>query len=336
MKVFIVTFGCQANEADSEKLAAALEKQGYQLIDNIQDADLVIINSCSVRETAENRVFGLVKNLGKKKIILTGCMVGSALGERRRYTIAQLRQRLPTNVEFKTIADLIGKIKVEPKRSHKTLAYVPIMEGCNHFCSYCVVPYARGKEASRPLKEIIEEVHCLEKQGYREILLLGQNVNSYQPGFAKLLRQLHQIKGLQKISFMTANPWDLSDEIIESLTLPKVDRYLHLPVQSGDDQILKKMNRPYTARQYLDLVHKIRRQIPDIQIGTDIIVGFPGETEAAFKNTVKMCQKIGFVKAYIAKYSPRSGTAAFKLKDKVPPAEKKRRWQALEKLINRK
>lgn len=344
------------NQVESERLAAVMEGKGYKLAKKIEEADLVIINTCSVRESAENRVFGLIRNLTnnspqkkayarfggeakKRKIILTGCMVGSATGDRRRYSLKTLKQRLPGVDEFKTINELIGQTKVSPKRligrpAGKRHAFVPIMSGCNHFCTYCVVPYARGKEISRPFKEIIKEVECLAQQSYQHITLLGQNVNSYQPSFAKLLKRLHEIKGLKKISFLTSNPWDLTDEIIEAMRLPKIDRQLHLPVQSGDNKILKKMNRPYTVLQYIKLVEKIRKKIPEIKISTDIIVGFPGETEKAFENTVKLCQEVGFSKAYLAKYSPRPGTAAYKMKDKVPPQEKKRRWQVLEKLIN--
>lgn len=362
---FIRTYGCQMNEADSEKLAAVLESQGYQLAKKIEDAEIVVINTCSVRESAENRVFGLVNKLTKniehrtkgkgekQKIILTGCMVGSAQGKRRRYTLRQLKLKLPKVDEFKTIEELVGDARVSPKRKYKTSALVLIMEGCNHFCSYCVVPYARGPEKSRPFEEIICEVEELIKRGYKEIMLLGQNVNSYgkdfdkdteaqryrgakkfKNSFANLLCQLHQIRGLKKISFVTSNPWGLADEIIEAMKLPKIDRHFHLPVQSGDDQILKRMNRPYTAKQYLDLAKKIRKEIPDVKISTDIIVGFPGETKKAFGNTVKLCQKVSFEKAYIARYSPRSGTAAFKLEDNVLPEEKKRRWRILENLIN--
>lgn len=342
-KFFIKTFGCQMNEADSERLAAVFEKKGYRLAKKIEEANVIIINTCSVRESAENRVFGLVNNLIKHhtsyiihpKIILTGCMVGSARGERRRYTLTQLKRKLSRVDEFKTIEELVGPEKISPKRKRASSAFVPIMEGCDHFCSYCVVPYGRGKEISRPFKEIICEVEELAKRGYKEIVLLGQNVNSYQPSFAKLLYRLHQIKGIQKISFITSNPWDLTDDIIGTMSLPKIDHYLHLPVQSGDNQILKKMNRPYTALQYVKLVEKIRKKIPDIKIGTDIIVGFPGETKKAFENTVKLCKKVSFSKAYIAKYSPRPGTAAFKLKDNVSSEEKKRRWQILEELINK-
>ena len=345
------------NEADSERLVAVFESQGHQMVDSAIKADVVVINTCSVRESAENRVFGLVRNLTKKqktkdkrpKIILTGCMVGSARGERRRYSLTELKRRLPDVSEFKTIEELIGKVQVAPKRRHKASAFVPIMEGCDHFCSYCVVPYARGKEKSRDFKEIVCEVEELAKQGYKEIMLLGQNVNSYfdapeesfRPprgrgvGFAALLRRLHEIKGIKEISFMTSNPWDLTDDIIEAMSLPKIDRYLHLPVQSGNNQILKKMNRPYTALQFMKLVEKIRKKIPDVKIGTDIIVGFPGETKKQFENTVALCRKVGFEKAYISRYSPRPGTAAFKMKDDVSPKEKKRRWQVLEELINR-
>jgi len=309
------------------------------LAKKIDEADVIVINTCSVRESAENRVFGLVNNLAKKKtrkqkIILTGCMLGSARGERRRYTFTQLKKRLPQVDEFKTIEELIGPEKISPKRKKTTSAFVPIMRGCNHFCSYCVVPYGRGEERSCPFEEIVGEAEELARRGYQEITLLGQNVNSYQPNFAKLLRRLHQIKGIKKISFITSNPWDLVDDIIDAMSLSKIDRYLHLPVQSGDDRILKKMNRPYTTLQYIKLVEKIRKKIPNIKIGTDIIVGFPGETEKAFGNTIKLCKKVGFVKAYIAKYSPRPGTAAFKMKDNVSPKEKKRRWRILEELVN--
>jgi len=340
---YLKTFGCQQNEADSEKIAALLEKKGYRPTKNKQRADLIIINSCSVRESAENRVFGLINNLKKSKIILTGCMVGSALGERKRYTLKQLKKKLP-NVELILLDELLKDFKDKPKRKNKKSALVPIMEGCNNFCSYCVVPYARGKEVSRPFEEIVCEVKALVKKGYEEIMLLGQNVNSYgkklktkntkQTPFAKLLKELHKIKNLKKIKFMTSNPWDLTDDIIKTLKLPKIDRYLHLPVQSGDNKILKKMKRKSTVEEYFKLIKKIREEIPNIKIGTDIIVGFPGETKKQFENTIKFCKKVNFTQAYISKYSSRPGTTAFKLKDNIPMKEKKRRWRILEKLIN--
>jgi len=353
MKYFIKTYGCQMNEADSEKIAAAMEGQGYKTASKIEEADVVIINTCSVRESAENRVYGLINNLTQKqatteicvkqpKIILTGCML--------RYPIKLLREKMPQVDEFKKIDDLTGNI-LSPKRKSQTHAWVPIMEGCNHFCSFCVVPYARGRERSRPFEEVVCEVEELARRGYKEITLLGQNVNAYgkdfpagcihvsirgyKTPFAILLAVLHKIPSLKKISFITSNPWDFTDDIIEAMSLPKIDRYLHLPVQSGDDEVLRRMNRRYTVKDYLNLIKKIRQKIPEIEIGTDIIVGFPGETKKQFQHTVDLCKKIGFEKAYIAMYSPRPGTAAFKLKDSVPYKEKKRRWRVLDKLINK-
>jgi tRNA-2-methylthio-N6-dimethylallyladenosine synthase len=343
---FIKTFGCQMNKNDSERITGWYENKGWKKAKKIEEADEIVINTCSVRQSAEDRVYGLINNLAKSKIqnpkskiVLTGCML--------RYPIADLKKKLPVVDEFKKIFEFQILNPQSVIRNSKIHAWVPIMEGCSHFCTYCVVPYARGPEKSRPFEEIVCEVEELARRGYKHITLLGQNVNSYTPPnydvsihdnqspFAALLRRLHEIPGIEKISFITSNPWDLTDDIIETMSLPKIDRYLHLPVQSGDDEILRRMNRPYTAKQYLALVKKIRWRIPDIKIGTDIIVGFPGETEEQFQNTVKLCKKVGFEKAYIAMYSPRSGTAAFKFKDDVPHEEKKRRWQILEKLINK-
>lgn len=317
------------NVADSEKVAGWYEAKGWTLANKIEEADEIVIVSCSVRESAENRVFGLVNNLTKQKkinpklkIILTGCML--------RYSPRWLREKLPAVDEFKKISGYQSKTKI---RKFGT-ANVPIMEGCNNFCTYCVVPYARGREVSRPFAEIVCEVEELVKRGYKEIMLLGQNVNSYEKGFAQLLTKLHEISKLKKISFLTSNPWDLNEEIIKAMSLPKIDRYLHLPVQSGDDEILNKMNRKYAASDYLKLVDKIRNRIPDIKIGTDIIVGFPGETEEQFQNTVDLCKKVGFVKAYVSIYSPREQTAAYKMKEEIPFKEKRRRWIVLNQLVN--
>lgn len=343
------------NLADAQKIAAYYEKEGWSETSNPKKADEIIVVSCSVRQSAENRVYGFIHNLSKQnpqvKIILTGCML--------RYPLAFLKKRLPQVSEFKPVSQYLSN-QLDYLLKHKEKhAFVPIMEGCNNFCSYCVVPYARGREKSFPFEKIICQVQKLVDSGYEEITLLGQNVNSYGKDFSEeekqkiiskfgnpknakrnlfalLIENLHKIKGLNKISFLTSNPWDLTDEIIEILALPKVDKYLHLPVQSGDDEILRKMNRKYTAADYLKLVEKIRQKVPEIKIGTDIIVGFPGETKEAFQNTVNLCQKVGFEKAYIAMYSPRPQTAAFKLEDDVPYQEKKRRWQILENLINQK
>lgn len=328
MRYFIATFGCQMNKADSERIAGAYKLKGYKKTKSIKEADVVLINTCSVRQSAEDRVFGLVNNLSKlskkPKIILTGCML--------RYTLWQLKKILPGVDKFLKIEDLIKKGPA--LRQDKNHAWVPIMRGCDNFCTYCVVPYSRGREQSRPREEIICEVKELVKRGYRQITLLGQNVNSYKPSFFRLLCQLHKIKGLEKIKFITSNPHDLTDDIIQAMKLPKIDRYLHLPVQSGDDRVLKKMNRKYTAKQYLELIKKIKKEIPEIEIGTDIIVGFPGETKKQFQSTLSLCKIAKFKVAYIAKYSPRPGTAAYKLKDNVPYKEKKRRWQILDNLIN--
>jgi len=364
---FIKTYGCQMNKADSERIAGWLEAAGLKPVEKIEQADWVIINTCSVRQSAEDRVFGLIRNLKNKiarkqdnkitKIIITGCML--------YHPLANLRKKLKVDYFVKTHEwpEFLSQfLEVEPKRVDEDHAWVPIMEGCNNFCTYCVVPYARGREVSRPFEEIVGEVEELARRGYREITLLGQNVNSYGKGlkklkiknkklkthiknkkelqkfetpFALLLAVLHEIPKIKKISFITSNPWDLSDDIIEAMKLPRIDRCLHLAVQSGDDEILRRMNRSYTAKQYLRLVEKIRQEIPEIKIGTDIIVGFPGETKKQFGNTVKLCQKVGFEKAYIAMYSPRPGTAAYKFNDNISYQEKKRRWKILENLINK-
>lgn len=367
-KYYIKTYGCQMNYADSEKISAALQKKGNLIVKDLKQADVVIINSCCVRESAENRVLGLLNKIkkikeekggGKPEIILSGCLVGSALGERKRFSLKQLKEKFSAANQFIPLNYLLKENLVWPKEKKKS-AFVKIMEGCDNFCSYCVVPYSRGKEVSRPLEEIICEVKKLVKNGVREITLLGQNVNSYakhsklkiknktlkrkvkelkkiyKNNFALLLVLLSQIKGLAKINFLTSNPQDLTDDTIKAMKLPKISRYLHLPLQSGDNQILKKMNRRYTAEQYLKLIKKIRKEIPDIKISTDIIVGFPGETKKQFQNTFNFCKKIKFTKAYIAKYSPRYGTAAYFLKDNVSYKEKKRRWQILNQLINQK
>jgi len=356
-KFFIKTFGCQANLADSEKIKAYLVSAGMVPVDKMEEADWIIINSCAVRQSAENRAYGLVRNLQKLKekrphlkIILTGCVL--------YHPLSYLKPRA-LGVDFwvkkddwsSFIFSRLGK-KVSPSFSKRetvlmddgfSYTLLPIMEGCNNFCSYCVVPYARGREVSYPLEEIICQAKKLARDGYPYILLLGQNVNSYRPRelsnqkeapFATLLRLLHRIEAVKRIAFLSSNPWDLTDDIIEAMSLPKISRYFHLPVQSGDDEVLRRMNRKYTALHYIKLVEKIRKKIPDIKISTDIIVGFPGESEKQFQNTVSLVKKVGFYKAYINKYSPRPGTVAARFPDNVPIAEKKRRWQILDNLIN--
>jgi len=262
---------------------------------------------------------GLVPKLKNKKTILTGCI------------LKKDRQK------FSKLFDEIIDIKKITKKSGNLSGFVPIMSGCNNFCSYCVVPYTRGRETSRPVKEIICEVKKLVKNGVKEIWLLGQNVNSYKYNFAKLLRKINEIPGNFSIRFMSSHPKDFSDELIKTMAkCKKVAKYLNLPVQSGDNEILKKMNRPYTVEQYKNLVKKIRKRIPDINLSTDVIVGFPGETKKQFENTVKLFKEIKYNIAYINKYSSRYGTAASKLEDDVPIKEKKRREKVLQKIINKK
>jgi len=330
------------NEADSQRIRKVFADKQYQESKDIDQADLIIINSCIVRKSAENRVYGLINNLTKKnpkvKIILTGCLAGWALLDKSEKNLKDLQRRIGKKVKVILIQDL-ADFKVKPL-GNKKQALVPISNGCNHFCAYCIVPFARGKEVSRLEKEILSEIKCLVKKGYFQIMLLGQNVNSYgkdlkNTTFPQLLAKVANIEGVEKIEFMSSNPWDFSDDLIKVIAKNKnISRLLHLPVQSGDNDILKKMNRPYTNKQYLKLVTKIRKAIPKVILTTDIIVGFPTETKKQFKNTVKLAKKVGFDKAYLARYSPRPGTLSAKLKDNVSPAEKKRRWLVLEKLIN--
>jgi tRNA-2-methylthio-N6-dimethylallyladenosine synthase len=361
---FIKVFGCQMNVAEAQAIEARYLREGWTKADKPEQADEVVIHTCSVRVSAENRVFGLINNLKiknfklkiKPRIIVTGCLL--------RLPHKELKRLMPTVDEFTPVDQLIDDLKIRIHQKGKHTG-VPISNGCNNFCSYCVVPYSRGREKSRNFDDIVEEVERLTNDGFTEITLLGQNVNSYGKDFDKetqasiinssvvenneqkiiypsenifclLVQRLHQIEGLKKISFLTSNPWDFTDDIIRLLTLPKIDRYLHLPVQSGSDRILKLMNRKYTAEDYLLLIKKIKKACPKIQLGTDIIVGFPGETEKDFQKTVELCKKVGFINSYTNQYSPRSGTLAYKLKDDVSHIEKARRWKILDSLINQK
>jgi tRNA-2-methylthio-N6-dimethylallyladenosine synthase len=327
MKIYLKTFGCAQNEADSERVKAYYWEKGDTFVDDWKEADTVVINSCVIRESAENRVYGLihkVKSLNSKiKIILTGCLVPIT-----KKKIDGVDEMLPIkNISF----------EYEPLRNKKKAAFVPISSGCNNFCSYCIVPYSRGREESREMEEILKEIDRAIEKGFEEVILIGQNVNSYEPSFPKLLTEVAK-KKINKISFVSSNPWDFSDELIETIAKYKnIDRLIHLPFQSGDDEVLKRMNRNYTKKIYLDLVAKIKKQIPDIRFSTDIIIGFPGEDEAAFQNTVEVCKIVGFEIAYLNKYSPRRGTVSAKLyKDDIPMKEKKRRWNVLNDLVNKK
>ena len=339
-KVYIKTFGCIQNTADSEKIKAYYWEKGGIFVDNWKEADLVVINTCIIRESAENRVYGLINEIRKHnkkvKIIITGCLAG-------------VKNKIDRVDEVRPIFKFENW---KPLRAKKNIALIPISFGCNNYCSYCIVPMARGKEVSRDFTIVLNEVDEAIIKGFKEIMLIGQNVNSYgselkdggivsmgkkrfKSMFPKLLVEVAK-KKLDKVSFISSNPWDFSDELIEVIAkYPNIDRLVHLPFQSGDDEILQKMNRGYTKKEYLELVTKIKKKIADVRLSTDIIVGFPGEDEAAFQNTVDVCKKVGFEIAYINKYSPRKGTVSEKLyPNDVPMPEKKRRWKILNELIN--
>jgi len=335
MRYFIFTYGCQANYADSERIARRLKNLGHIRTNRIEKAGLVVINACSVRQSAMNRVYSKINQFsaqdrsasGEKRIILAGCVLPAD------------KKKLQNKVSEIWHPDEYFKNK--PLRTKNSGAYVPIMTGCNNFCTYCAVPYTRGREKSRSAKEIIAEIKKLIKNDFKEIWLLGQNVNSYRAreeklSFPLLLKIINNLPGDFRIKFLTSHPKDMSDELIKTIAeCKKVSKEIHLPLQSGDNAILKKMNRKYTIGHYKNLVKKIRQEISNAKISTDIIVGFPGETKKQFENTAKAMRKIKFYKAYIAKYSPRSGTAAFKLKDNVTLEEKRRRWKILNEIIKK-
>src|SRR4030042_829274 len=354
MKYHIITFGCQMNKSDSERIATVLEKKGYKLASNIKDANLILVNMCSVRQSAVDRVFGLIPKFQKLKLTLRQAQGD---GEPRRTIKTVLtgcilkRDKRKFRKKFDEIWEMKNYFEIAPKCQNRFQTLIPISNGCNNFCSYCVVPYTRGPLVCRPHKEILKEIKDAVKKGLnpirnaisngaREIWLLGQNVNDYNSpteqkiNFAKLLKMVNDVPGDFKIRFMSPHPADFTDELIDVMAKSKkIAKYLNLPVQSGDNKILKKMNRPYMIEQYKNLVKKIRKKIPDINLTTDVIVGFPGETQSQFENTVKLFKEIKFNLAYIAKYSPRPGTAAFKMKDNVPLKEKKKREKILRRLL---
>lgn len=361
----VETFGCQMNARDSEKLRGILDTIGYVQVDT-EEADFVIYNTCTVRENANNKVYGRLGTLGgyKKKhpkmmIALCGCMmqeehvverlkkefrfVNLVFGTHNIFKFAELVVRALT--EEKMVVDIwegtteiVEDLPIERKYSFKS--GVNIMFGCNNFCSYCIVPYVRGRERSREPKDIIREIERLVADGVVEVMLLGQNVNSYgknleQPvTFAELLQEIEKIDGLERIRFMTSHPKDLSDELIEVMARSKkICKHMHLPLQSGSSRILKKMNRHYDKEQYLTLVEKLRAAIPDIAITTDIIVGFPGETKEDALETLDVVQKVRYDSAFTFIYSKRSGTPAAEMEDQVPEVEVKENFDMILKEV---
>lgn len=370
-KYHIQTFGCQMNKSDSERLMAVLENMGLKATDDAKKADIILLNTCSVRQTAEDRVYGLIKNYGelkKKKpdllLGITGCMVGhdkkkklldkmpmvdlyfpiSAM-ETLPLKISELRHQVITDKEL--IHSPIGYLKHSAKYENAFEAFVPIMSGCNKFCTYCIVPYARGREHSRTFKDVLNEIKILREKGYQQVILLGQNVNSFNPAdhipsknnpyndkFAALLWEINRI-GIPWVHFTAPHPKDMTDEVIDALALPCMIDYLHLPLQSGDDEILEHMNRGYTATYYKALIKKIRKTKPDIALGTDIIVGFPGETERQFENTINLYKEVGFDISYHAIYSPRPLTPAAIIQKQIDYTIKKKRWNRLQNAMER-
>lgn len=364
---YISTYGCQANEADSETLSALMESMGYQKANSADDADVILINTCGIRENARNHVLGEIGNykrlMNKENppvLAVCGCMVqeeGFTMELLEKYPWVSLLfgthnlLRLPEYMERVLQGERVVEIyskegvvyeDVPMKRESRHKAWVNIMYGCDKFCTYCIVPYTRGKQRSRKPEAILSEIQALKNLGYKEITLLGQNVNAYGKdledgvSFASLLDQAADI-GIDRVRFMTSHPWDFSDELIEVMAKrDNIMPFLHLPLQSGDDEILKRMGRRYTQEEYLELVRKIRKAIPDISLSTDVIVGFPGESEEAFENTLKVMEEVGFDNAYTFIYSPRPHTPAANMEDEVTLEEKKDRLNRLNKLWNDK
>ncbi|MBU3896075.1 MiaB/RimO family radical SAM methylthiotransferase [Patescibacteria group bacterium] len=320
MKYHIITFGCQMNLSDSERMARLLKRAGGKE-SSLAEADLVLVNMCSVRQSAVDRVLGLREKLKGKKTVLAGCVL-----DKDKKNFDFFDKILP-------VKSLGHYLKIIPLYESKFSAVVPIMTGCNNFCSYCVVPYTRGPEKCRESKDILREITSLVKKGYKEIWLLGQNVNSYK-SFPQLLTAIDKISGNFWIRFTSSHPKDFSDKLIYAMkTLKKVTPYLNLPVQAGDNSVLKAMNRPYNIGQYKEAILKVRKEIPNITISTDIIVGFPGETKKQFQNSAKFFNEMGYDMAYISEYSKRAGTKASLLKETVSQEEKKKRKIMLNNIL---
>ncbi|MDE0743082.1 MAG: tRNA (N6-isopentenyl adenosine(37)-C2)-methylthiotransferase MiaB [Woeseiaceae bacterium] len=366
-KLFIKTMGCQMNVYDSEKMADVLkESHGYELTETAEEADLLLVNTCSIREKAEEKVFsqlGRWQSLKKKKpelmIGVGGCVAsqeGAGIGKRAPYVDLifgpQTLHRLPSMLEDakkkqKTIVDIsfpqIEKFDCLPEpRAEGPSAFVSIMEGCSKYCTYCVVPYTRGEEISRPLDDVIAEIYLLAKQGVREVNLLGQNVNSYQglmhngqiADLATLIYYVAAVDGIDRIRFTTSHPVEFNDSLIQAYAdNPELANYLHLPVQSGADRILALMKRGHTAIEYKQKIRKLRKVRPDISISSDFIVGFPGETEEDFSKTMKLITDVGFDQSFSFIYSRRPGTPASNLKDGIDLEIKKKRLRTLQAQI---
>lgn len=364
---FISTYGCQMNEEDSEKLSGILKNMGYEKAEDKFSADLIIFNTCCVRENAELKVYGnlgALKNLKKQKpeliIALCGCMmqqkgmaekiikkfpfVDIIFGTHNAYKFPEYLNRVNReNISVMEIQNKEGGIVegVPIDRESSVKAFVTIMYGCNNFCAYCIVPYVRGRERSRKPEDIENEIKELVSKGYKEVTLLGQNVNSYgknlnpRVSFSELLKKINDIDGLERIRFMTSHPKDLTEDVIEVISkCDKICEHIHLPVQSGSTRILKKMNRSYSKEQYMELVNKIKNSLPEASITTDIIVGFPGETEEDFQETLNLAKEVEFDSAFTFIYSKREGTPAYNIEEQISEDKKHDRFNRLVEVIN--
>jgi len=357
-KYYLLTYGCQMNELDSEKMAGMLEEEGWNPSENLEGSDLIILNTCCVRAKAEDKVKGKLGQLKKLKIEnprlligIGGCMmqqdnvgekflrqfpfVDFIFGPHTMDRLNEIVEKSCTGRVLELEADRFDVPRLPIKRESSFRAWVSIIKGCENFCSYCIVPYVRGKEVSRPLEEIIEEVTEHVSSGVKEIVLLGQNVNAYgrdtgKVDFNRLLEKVNRIKGLERLRFMTSHPRDFPLDLVDKISeLPRVCEHLHLPIQAGSNRILEKMNRGYTKEDYLKLVDHIRGKIPKASITTDIIVGFPGETEEDFADTMEIVEKARFASAFTFLYSPREGTPAANYSEQVPHDIKRKRLDYL-------
>jgi tRNA-2-methylthio-N6-dimethylallyladenosine synthase len=350
---YIWTVGCQMNKADSERMESALGQLGLSPKDNPRDADVIVLNSCVVRESAEDRVIGMLTSLKPLKqqnpdkvIALMGCMVGpksDSLKKRYPYVDAFMQPQ-----QFGPLIEIVGeRIGIDPEGCVGPLTaradvatYIPIIHGCDKFCTFCIIPYRRGREVSRTVDEIVHEAQMLTQRGVKEVTLLGQNVDSYghdlsgSVDLGNLLAAVNEVDQLERIRFLTSHPNDMSDHIIDTIAqLDKVCEHINLPFQAGDDQVLENMRRGYTNDEYRAIIEKIRNRIPNVSLATDLIVGFCGETEEQFERTLEMVRDIKFDKVHAAAYSTRPGTIASRMmEDDVPHEEKQRRLKAIDAL----
>ncbi|MDR1696892.1 MAG: tRNA (N6-isopentenyl adenosine(37)-C2)-methylthiotransferase MiaB [Rickettsiales bacterium] len=376
-KFYIQTFGCQMNVYDGQRIAGMLQSRGWMATENVADADLIILNTCSVREKATNKVFsalGRIRDAKKPDALfgIVGCVARESgadafkrIPELNFVLGPQSYHKLPDiidNPDTKLLnIDLSGLEKFDAldnsslETNHSSLAYIPIQEGCDHCCTYCIVPYTRGRELSRPFDDVMKDVVCASDSGIHEICFLGQNVNGYKGtrnkeqgirfsnssslfpipySLTDLIRATARIKSIKRIRFTSSYPTEMTDDLIDLFrTEPKLLPFLNMPIQSGSENILKRMNRPYSLELYLDIIDRLRAARPDIQISSDFIVGFPGETDADFKQTCDIAKRVGYINSYSFKYSPRPHTAAAKMDNQIPENIKKERLKILDDLL---